>query len=212
MSQITKETIKGIFEIYEARMDANGEVLDLDSTIEEAYNWAISKENTGGGDVMFDLFWDAYPRKVGKKTARAKFLKLSGDNQSTAISMINRYKIYAQMYGADFLHPSTYINQERFLDDDLAAVPTGEQVSNFIAHPMSIFGVSKLNEHHLIKAAKILEKHKATDKEAKQVAQWMNDVWGSSAEWRQYVNLNSFLNESKWKERVIKAKDYLNGK
>tara|TARA_R110002012_G_scaffold62291_1_gene164003 strand:- start:1483 stop:2121 length:639 start_codon:yes stop_codon:yes gene_type:complete len=212
MSQITKETIKGIFEIYEARMDANGEVLDLDSVIEEAYNWSISKANTGGGDVMFDLFWDAYPRKVGKKTARAKFLKLSEDNQSTAISMINRYKIYAQMYGTDFLHPSTYINQERFLDDDLAAVPTGEQVSNFLANPMRIFGVSKLNETYLIKAAKILEKHKATDIEAKQVAQWMNDVWGSSAEWRQYVNLNSFLNETKWKERVIKAKDYLNGK
>ena len=212
MSQITKETIKGVFQIYEARMNANGEVLDLDSTIEEAYNWAISEGNKDNGDVMFDLFWDAYPRKVGKKTARTKFLKLSNVNQESAISMINRYKIYAQMYGTDFLHPSTYINQERFLDEDLAAVPTGEQVSNFLANPMRVFGVTKLNEFHLIKAAKILEKHKATDTESKQVAQWMNDVWGSSAEWRQYVNLNSLLNESKWKERVIKAKDYLNGK
>ena len=69
-----------------------------------------------------------------------------------------------------------------------------------------------MNELQLIKAAKIIMKHKATPQQAKEVATWMSDVWGSSAEWRPYVNLNSMLNESKWRERLLKAKDYLNGK
>ena len=54
--------------------------------------------------------------------------------------------------------------------------------------------------------------HKGTPNEARQVALWMRDVWGSDADWKAYVNLDTLLNDKKWRERVLKAKDYLNGK
>lgn len=204
MPKVCLNTIKDIVNNWES----------YEGTIEEfAEYYLTKKQNVSSNSIsLWSVFWEAYPRKVGKKAAEKAFFRLSLTKQDKAVSMIQKYKILADMYGTDYLHPSTYLNQERFNDDDLLDIPTGADIRAFVGATKSVFGIATMNELQLIKAAKIIMKHKATAQQAKEVATWMSDVWGSSAEWRPYVNLNSMLNESKWRERVLKAKDYLNGK
>ena len=204
MPKVCLNTIKDIVNNWES----------YEGTIEEfAEYYLTKKQNVSSNSIsLWSVFWEAYPRKVGKKAAEKAFFRLSLTKQDKAVSMIQKYKILADMYGTDYLHPSTYLNQERFNDDDLLDIPTGADIRAFVGATKSVFGIATMNELQLIKAAKIIMKHKATAQQAKEVATWMSDVWGSSAEWRPYVNLNSRLNESKWRERVLKAKDYLNGK
>ena len=204
MPKVCLNTIKDIVNNWES----------YEGTIEEfAEYYLTKKQNVSSNSIsLWSVFWEAYPRKVGKKAAEKAFFRLSLTKQDKAVSMIQKYKILADMYGTDYLHPSTYLNQERLTDDDLLDIPTGADFRAFVGATKSAFGIAAMNELQLIKAAKIIMKHKATAQQAKEVATWMSDVWGSSAEWRPYVNLNSMLNESKWRERVLKAKDYLNGK
>ena len=161
---------------------------------------------------LWKIFWDVYPRKVGKKNAMRAFMKLSPKQQDMAVSMVPKYKILTDMYQQDYLHPSTYLNQERFNDDELREIPYGKQIESFLTFPKQILGVKEPNQTQIIKAARLIMVHKATPNQARQVALWMRDVWGSDADWKQYVNLDTLLNDKKWKERVLKAKDYLNGK
>lgn len=68
----------------------------------------------------FDAFWEAAPRKVGKGAARrayAKALKLTDHH-----TIFNAIKAYARSrVGQDpqfTVHPATWLNQERWTDDD----------------------------------------------------------------------------------------------
>lgn len=203
MSKLCIDTIKDIVTAWE-----DSEQMTIEEFAQDYLSIPTDVTNE-----YWEEFWSTYPRKVGKKVAERRFKKLSLNHQQLAIMRIPKYKIIADMYGQDYLHPSTYINQARFLDEDLVDIPSSKDIKDFLTAPMKVFGLPLgLNEHHILKAAKLIMKHKATTSEAKMVSQWMNDVWGSSAEWKQYVNLNTLLNESKWKERVFKAKDHLNGK
>lgn len=64
----------------------------------------------------FDIFWEAYPRKVGKKLAQQKYAKaVRKHGAATIMAGLERYKRSKPDY-ADWLHASTFLNQERFKD------------------------------------------------------------------------------------------------
>lgn len=69
---------------------------------------------------LFDLFWENYPRKVGKKTAKKSFEKLSAVQQKDALDGLEKYCEYWEAEGTEkqFIpHASTWLNQERWEDE-----------------------------------------------------------------------------------------------
>jgi len=66
----------------------------------------------------FELFWDLYPRKIGKGAARKAWIKaLTKTDPATVLSAVK-----SQPWPADvqFLpHPATWLNQERWTDEPL---------------------------------------------------------------------------------------------
>lgn len=81
----------------------------------------ISTENDGGGVNGFDVFWDAYPRKVGRRAAakiwhREKLEKFLQDIL-TAISKQKRSEQWRKDGGRFIPHPSTWLNQGRWEDE-----------------------------------------------------------------------------------------------
>jgi hypothetical protein len=81
-------------------------------------------EGNGHG-VLFDRFWTAYPRKVGKKTAKEKFLRImkcatsAGALTDVMILAIDKHKKSKQWKdnNGEFIpHPTTWLNQERWED------------------------------------------------------------------------------------------------
>lgn len=67
----------------------------------------------------FELFWDAYPKKVGKKDAKRAFGKVNEDVH-VLIDAVNRQKLSTQWCkdGGQYIpNPSTWLNQERWNDE-----------------------------------------------------------------------------------------------
>jgi hypothetical protein len=63
----------------------------------------------------FDLFWEAYPRKVGKGAARKAFVKASKNTPPDGI--IAALKVARFHDDPQFIpHPATWLNQERWAD------------------------------------------------------------------------------------------------
>lgn len=82
-----------------------------------------------GGDVRFDQFWDAYPRKVAKEAARKAFAKHKPDEAllNTMLSALETQKASDQWTrdnGQFIPHASTWLNQKRWEDD--LPTPAGE--------------------------------------------------------------------------------------
>jgi hypothetical protein len=76
-----------------------------------------TKEPTG-----FDLFWAAYPRRIGKGAARKAWTRIKPDTQLAAkmLETIGKQKRTPQWKkdGGVFIpHPATWLNQERWEDD-----------------------------------------------------------------------------------------------
>jgi Domain of unknown function (DUF4373) len=66
----------------------------------------------------FDLFWMAYPKKVGKEAARKSWDKIKPDLK-TVLETLKWQKQSDQWFKNDgqyIPNPSTYLNQHRFLD------------------------------------------------------------------------------------------------
>ena len=73
-------------------------------------------------DIYFDRFWDSYPRKEAKQTAKKAFEKLNPDEDlfQTMLEAIERFKGSAQWReenGRFIPHPATWINQRRWEDE-----------------------------------------------------------------------------------------------
>jgi 5-methylcytosine-specific restriction endonuclease McrA len=90
------------------------------------------KKNTplppNGGDVLFAKFWSAYPRKVGKDVARKAFdkRKPSIELVDLMVQAVNRQKMTQQWAkdGGQFIpHPSTWINEGRWMDGEQPGQP-----------------------------------------------------------------------------------------
>ncbi len=76
----------------------------------------------GGIAGRFTEFWEAYPRRVGKGAAERIFLRLKVDEAllETMLNAIERAK-HSKAWnknGGEFIpHPSTWLNQKRWLDE-----------------------------------------------------------------------------------------------
>lgn len=75
--------------------------------------------NIYSANDAFDKFWEQYPRKVNKKKAKEKFLKLCKDEQTfkKIIDALNKQKTTKQWEDINYVpHPSTWLNGERWND------------------------------------------------------------------------------------------------
>ena len=73
-------------------------------------------------EELFDRFWEAYPRHVGKDPARKAFAKLKPDEAlcKTMLTAIQRQKQSDQWQsdgGRYIPHPATWLNQHRWKDE-----------------------------------------------------------------------------------------------
>jgi hypothetical protein len=68
-------------------------------------------------EQQFAEFWSAYPRKVGKPVAKAKFVKALGNGHSFE-SIMTGVKRWAESWDdPQFIpHPSTFLFREQFMD------------------------------------------------------------------------------------------------
>lgn len=72
--------------------------------------------------VLFDEFWLNWPNKKNKKKAREIFAKLSLEDKKSAIEGAKAFTSYYKREETPkrfMLHPTTYLNNERW-DDDLS--------------------------------------------------------------------------------------------
>ena len=67
----------------------------------------------------FDMFWIAYPKKVGKEAARKAWAKANPE-LATVLNALEWQKVSPQWFknnGQYIPNPSTWLNQHRFLDE-----------------------------------------------------------------------------------------------
>ena len=72
--------------------------------------------------VLFDQFWNLYPRKTSKQSASKAFAKLKDEDQQAAINNISR--LYAETPVQFVPHAATYLNQGRWEDQAIARTNT----------------------------------------------------------------------------------------
>jgi len=78
-------------------------------------------------DAKFEIFWKAYPRKVGKGFAQKSFEKVKPDDAlfATILKALERAKTSAQWTkdGGQYIpNPATWLNQRRWEDEPAQAV------------------------------------------------------------------------------------------
>lgn len=90
----------------------------------------IEKEKDKKIKTSFDLFWEAYPRKVGKQAAAKAFakVKVPVDKLIAAVEAQKRSKDWQKDGGQYIPHPTTWLNQGRWEDEvEAAAVAEPEE-------------------------------------------------------------------------------------
>ena len=93
---------------------------------------------------LFERFWEAYPRKVGKAAAEKSFAKCVGKDRETQQAILDQMlkalewqKRTDQWQEAEFIpHPATWLNQQRWKDEpvlsteEAAEIKAGEACKN----------------------------------------------------------------------------------
>jgi len=88
-------------------------------------------------NTMFELFWNAGMRKTGKKTAQKKFMSLASKKNGSLELWTNnlvvdiRDRLASGQLGFDQMHPSTYLNGERW-EDELITENNNEQTQDYL--------------------------------------------------------------------------------
>lgn len=79
------------------------------------------------GNTLFDRFWAAYPRKVGKPKAQTAFARLRITKREID-RMLAAIECQSKVYGWDrrenwkyIPHPATWLNQRRWEDEIVGA-------------------------------------------------------------------------------------------
>lgn len=87
-------------------------------------------------DGAFDAWWKAYPRKVGKRSARTKYegiLKREEATEADLMQGLQAYCAFVQAEGTEtkfVAHPTTWLNQGRWQDDlTVRRKPTANEVT-----------------------------------------------------------------------------------
>jgi len=83
-------------------------------------------KNLHTSEDEFQSFWNAYPRKDGKETARRSFIKaLKKTTSQNLLIQLELYKKHNIQNSIIFAHASTWLNNERWLDEN-ASQPTAD--------------------------------------------------------------------------------------
>lgn len=90
--------------------------------IQSESNPNLNPTRTGGAEERsdFDLFWAAYPKKVGRSDAMRAFAKVRGVDVQTMIAAVEAQKKSRQWQKEDgqyIPNPSTWLNQGRWQDE-----------------------------------------------------------------------------------------------
>jgi hypothetical protein len=78
------------------------------------------QEKKWGCLLSFEDFWEAYPRHVGRKVAERKWNRMSETEKRAAMAGLAAWKLTEQWQkdgGMWIPYASTFLNQERYLDD-----------------------------------------------------------------------------------------------
>lgn len=83
----------------------------------------------------FDRFWESYPRKVGRGAAWRAWLKVAPDDTltDTILESVAAHRTSTQWVrdGGQFIpHPTTFLNQERWLDREVEAPQLSGKTTN----------------------------------------------------------------------------------
>jgi len=78
---------------------------------------------------QFDAFYKKYPVKKSRAVAEKKWKSLGNEKRKLAIDGIEKYKASVPE-GISFVHPSTYLNQERWTDEVTTEQPSNHQAAN----------------------------------------------------------------------------------
>lgn len=84
----------------------------------------------------FNLFWEAYPKKVAKGAARKKFFKIAPKDDlfqkiMAALSVVKESEQWKKDRGKFIPYPSTWLNQERWEDEYWSQDIVASKSSNF---------------------------------------------------------------------------------
>ena len=77
----------------------------------------------------FSDFYTKYPVKKSKAVAEKKWKLLGNEKRELAIDGIEKYKASVPE-GISFVHPSTYLSQERWTDEVTTQKPSNQQAAN----------------------------------------------------------------------------------
>lgn len=92
------------------------------------------------GNNLFDQFWAAYPRKVGKDKAMRAFAKIN-PTEEQLYRILEELERQKKAYGwckenwKYIPHPATWLNQKRWEDETIVAgtdIPEDESYGAFI--------------------------------------------------------------------------------
>jgi hypothetical protein len=70
--------------------------------------------------MTFDTFWQAYPRRVGRKAAERKWASMTAADQQFCIASLAQWRQSYQWKQSDGIYipyASTFLNQERWRDE-----------------------------------------------------------------------------------------------
>jgi hypothetical protein len=84
---------------------------------------------------IFEAFWEVYPRKIGKGSARTAFEKaIKKEKPETILQVATFYANKSDLPDLQFIpHPTTWLNQERWHDDlNASGVSNATQVASDI--------------------------------------------------------------------------------
>lgn len=112
--QLIKKTCQSHDKLPRVSRDTPESVPRVSESIEEKR--IEEKDITSEADVRFDLFWDLYPKKEGKKKARTAFLNLTKKQQQDAVIDIKAGRYMGRVKKFVPL-ATTYIHGERWNDE-----------------------------------------------------------------------------------------------
>jgi uncharacterized protein YdaU (DUF1376 family) len=83
-------------------------------------------ETPNASEILFDRFWKAYPKKVGKEAARKAFSKVKRPTETIemiteALAWQTKSEQWVRDGGQYIPNPATYLNQARWMDEPQAS-------------------------------------------------------------------------------------------
>lgn len=105
---------------YGYPMDTSVTDIDINNTSNKSNTNKKNKEDDHVLEERFNIFWEAYPRKVKKKDARKSWDKIKPSDEllNTMLKSVEEWKKTEQWQDDRFIpHPSVWLNGERWNDE-----------------------------------------------------------------------------------------------